>query len=250
MNCVTYGVEHAQTIILIHGGGLSWWNFRQEAEILKNGYRVVLPLLDGHDGSDRPFTSIEDNAEEIISMIDRDFGGSVLLIGGLSLGAQVVLEILSRRKNICRHALVESPSVIPSAVTKALTGPMVGCSYALIKNRAFSKLQFRSLHIQKDLFEDYYRDTCRISKADMKAFLKASVSYRLKEEIKECRADVHVFAGERETGVVLQSARLIKETIPGCSLRILPHLYHGEFSLNHPGDYAYISLAIVRRCRV
>lgn len=181
---------------------------------------------------------------------DENFGGSVLLIGGLSLGAQVVLEILSRRKNICRHALVESPSAIPSAVTKALTGPMVGCSYALIKNRAFSKLQFRSLHIQKDLFEDYYRDTCRISKADMKAFLKASVSYRLKEEIKECRADVHVFAGERETGVVLKSARLIKETIPGCSLRILPHLYHGEFSLNHPGDYADISLAIVRRCRV
>jgi len=247
MNCVTYGAEHGKTIVLIHGGGLSWWNFRQEAEILKKDYRVVLPILDGHAGSDRPFTSIEDSAEEIISMIDRDFGGSVLLIGGLSLGAQVLLEMLSRRKDICRHALVESPSAIPSSITAALTGPMVGCSYALIKNRAFSKLQFRSLHIREDLFEDYYRDTCRISKADMKAFLKASVSYSLKEEIKESIADVHIYAGERETKVVLKSAELIRNTIPGCSLTILPNLYHGEFSINHPDEYVEAVKSFISR---
>jgi len=239
-------MNNGKTVILIHGGGLSRWNYRQEAEFLKNDFHVVLPVLDGHGGSDRPFTSIEDNAEEIISLIDREFGGSVFLIGGLSLGAQVLLEILSRRKNICRHAIVESPSVISSALAKALTGPMVGCSYALVKNQSFSKLQFKSLHIREDLFEDYYRDTCRISKSDMKAFLKASVSYSLKEEIRECNASVHVYAGEKETGVVLKSAELIRKTIPGCSLTILPGLYHGEFSLNHPEEYADVVKSLIK----
>ena len=62
-----YGHEKAETIILLHGGGLSWWNYRNVAEQLQQDFRVILPVLDGHAGSDREFTSIEDNAAEIIS---------------------------------------------------------------------------------------------------------------------------------------------------------------------------------------
>ena len=61
-----YGVGNKETIILLHGGGLSWWNYRDVAELLKDEYHVILPILDGHAGSDRSFTSIEDNASEII----------------------------------------------------------------------------------------------------------------------------------------------------------------------------------------
>ena len=32
---------------------------------LETEYHVILPILDGHAGSDRPFTTIEDNASEI-----------------------------------------------------------------------------------------------------------------------------------------------------------------------------------------
>ena len=82
-----------RTAVLLHGGGLSWWNFRAVANLLAaNGYRVVLPVLDGHAGSDRPFTSIEDNASELVALIDRELGGRVDALGGVSLGAQVALE--------------------------------------------------------------------------------------------------------------------------------------------------------------
>ena len=124
---------------------------------------AVLPILDGHSGSDRPFTTIEENASEIISFIDEQLGGSALLIGGLSLGAQVLLEMLSQRRNLCSHALVESASVVPSKLTNVLIAPAFGSSYGLIKNRRFANLQFRSLHMRSDLFEDYYRDIHRWS---------------------------------------------------------------------------------------
>ena len=115
-----YGSDQNDTILLLHGGGLSWWNYREEAEILQGEYHIILPILDGHAGSDRPFTTIEKNAEEIISFIDEELSGSVLLIGGLSLGGQVLLEMLSRRKNLCSYALVESAAVIPSKLTNML----------------------------------------------------------------------------------------------------------------------------------
>ena len=202
MNVVEYGTGNKKTILLLHGGGLSWWNYREAEELLQNEYHIVLPILNGHAGSDRPFTTIEENAAEIISYIDEHLGGSVLLIGGLSLGGQILLELLSQRGNICTYALVESAAVIPSKMTNALIAPAFGSSYGLIRNRSFAKLQFQSLHMKPDLFEDYYRDTCLIKKQDMIAFMKASTSYALKDAFRETAADVHVYVGEKETGEI------------------------------------------------
>lgn len=238
MNYKEYGKENTETVLLLHGGGLSWWNYREEAQLLQTDCHVVLPILDGHAGSDRPFSSIEENAAEIISFIDGRLGGSVALIGGLSLGGQILLEMLSQRGDICRYSLVESAAVIPSGVTHALVGPAFGGSYALVKNRSFAKLQFRSLRMKQDLFEDYYRDTCAIRKADMIAFMQASTDYALKDSVARTRAQVHVFAGEKETRTVLRSADAICEAVPGSSKTVLPGLYHGEFSLNCPQRYA------------
>ncbi|MBQ6592946.1 MAG: alpha/beta hydrolase [Solobacterium sp.] len=227
----------SSTIILLHGGGLSWWNYREEAELLQNEYHIILPVLDGHAASDRPFTTIEDNAAELIAFIDEHFNGSVLLIGGLSLGAQILLEVLSQRRDICRYALVESAAVLPSKLTNALIGPAFGSSYGLIKNRSFARLQAESLHIRPELFEDYYRDTCLITRPDMIAFMKANTAYSLKDSIRESTAGIHLYVGEKETGVIRKSVEQIHAVLPDSTVQILPGLYHGEFSLNHPEDY-------------
>ena len=168
-------------IVLLHGGGLSWWNYREISELLQNDLQIIIPILDGHTGSDKDFTSIKDNADEIISFIDRNFGGSVLLIGGLSLGGQILVEMLSQRKNICRYAIAESASVIPSKLTYSLIRPTFGTCYGLIKQKWFSKLQFRSLRIKPELFDDYYQDTCGITKQNMIAFLQESSMYSMKK---------------------------------------------------------------------
>lgn len=233
-----YGADQKQTILLLHGGGLSWWSCREAAEKLQGEAHVILPILDGHAGSDRPFTTIEENAAEIISFIDERFGGSVLLIGGLSLGGQVLLEMLSQRRDICSCALIESAAVIPSQLTNALIAPAFGSSYGLIRNRSFAKMQFRSLHIKPELFEEYYRDTCRIKKQDMIAFMKASTSYALKDPLRDTTAKVHVYVGEKETGEILRSADAICRALPSASIHRLPELRHGEFSINHADRYA------------
>ena len=73
MNFKEYGDNNKDTIMLLHGGGLSWWNYREEAEKLQESYHIVIPILDGHSDSDRGFTSIEDNAQEIIDYITNNY---------------------------------------------------------------------------------------------------------------------------------------------------------------------------------
>ena len=241
-----YGAEHEDTILLLHGGGLSWWNYREAAELLQGEYHLILPILDGHAGSDRPFTTIEDNAAEIISFVDEHLGGSVLLIGGLSLGGQVLLEMLSQRGELCSCALVESAAVLPSRLMNALIGPAFGASYGLIQNRSFAKMQFQSLHIKAELFEDYYRDSCQIEKQDMIAFMKANTAYALKDSFRDTSARVHVFVGEKETTEILRSAEAICRVLPASRMHSMPGLRHGEFSLNHAPQYADAIREIVR----
>lgn len=241
-----YGQEHEEVILLLHGGGLSWWNYREAAELLMGEYHVILPILDGHAGSDRPFTTIEDNAAEILSFIDEQLNGSVLLIGGLSLGGQILLEMLSQHKVVCSYALVESAAVIPSKLTNVLIAPVFGSSYGLINNRGFAKLQFQSLHMKPELFEDYYRDTCQIKKQDMIAFLKANTSYVLKDGLRESTTKIHVYVGERETRKILRSAETICQMRPSCRLHRMHGLKHGEFSINHAAQFADAIRQIIR----
>lgn len=238
MHYVEFGKENNNIILLLHGGGLSWWNYEDVAKSLQKDYHVILPILDGHAKSEKPFTTIEDNADEIIAFIDAHLGGSVFLIGGLSLGGQILLEILSQRNDICKYAIIESALVIPSKRMYSMIKPAFGSCYGLIQYKWFSKLQFKSLKMKSDLFDRYFRDTCAISKKDMIAFLQANSLYSLKESIKKCTAKVYVFVGGKEKNAMQKSAKVIHQALQESVLHVLPELYHGEFSINKGIDYA------------
>ena len=154
--------------------------------------------------------------------------------------------MLSQRKVVCSYALVESATVVPSKLTNVLIAPVFGSSYGLINNRGFAKLQFQSLHLKPELFEDYYRDTCQIKKQDMIAFLKANTSYVLKDDFRESTAKIHVYVGERETREILRSAEAICQMRPSCRLHRMHGLKHGEFSINHAAQFADAIRQIIR----
>ena len=245
MQYVEYGAYNSQTVILLHGGGLSWWNYREVAQLLADKYHVVLPALDGHADSDAPFTSIEDTAARIIAQIDEHFGGKVLAVGGLSLGGQITVEMLTQRPDICRFAFIESVLVKPMKLTHALIKPTFGMSYGLIKQKWFAKLQAAYLGIPRKLFDDYYRDTCKITKEDMIAFLKANCGYSVKPALGNTKAKVHIVFGSKEQASICTSGNLLNRTIPDGTLEVLPGYRHGDLSLNHPEQYAQMLLNLI-----
>lgn len=246
MAVIEFGKEHPDTVMLLHGGGLSWWNYREVGMLLSEKYHVLIPVLDGHADSDVPFTSIEDNAQRLIQYIDDFCGGSLYALGGLSLGGQIAAEMLSRRGDLCRYALLESVQTQPSKLTHALIGPSLNASHGLIRRKWFAKLQFAYLRIHKELFEDYYRDTCKISKDDMIAFMEANCAYGLKPELRAVTAKALILAGSREQSSIQKSAKQLNETIPNSQLKILKGYYHGDLSLNHPTEYVQLLTGIMQ----
>lgn len=41
MKYIEYGKENSEVIMMLHGGGLSWWNYRKEAELLCDEYHII-----------------------------------------------------------------------------------------------------------------------------------------------------------------------------------------------------------------
>lgn len=245
MQYAEYGTDNKEVIVLLHGGGLSWWSCQAAAEMLAARFHVVVPILDGHAGSDAPFTTLEHAAAALAAWLDERFGGHVRLISGLSLGAQVLLELLSLRPQPCDLAVVESALVLPMPVTAALIRPAFTLCWPLVRQRWFARLQFRQLRLPPNLFEPYFADTCRIAREDMIRFLAANSAYRLTPALSSCQTRTLVFAGSRERPIMQRSAALIAQTIPGASLTRLPGLHHGEWSISRPADYVRTLLTLL-----
>lgn len=247
MKTVEYGKENRETAVLLHGGGLSWWNYQEAAQLLQGCFHTVLPVLDGHAGSDRPFTAIGDNAAAVIDYIDRHCGGRVALLGGVSLGGQIAAEVLACRPDICRAAILESVCAIPMPLTERAVGATMDMSYGLMSKPWFARWQFRALGIAPKWYEDYYRDTCAITKESMTAFLRANAAYAPREELRRTQGRVLVLVGEKEIRRLRRSARLLREMIPGSALEVLPGLGHGQYALNCPQEFAKKAAALAEK---
>lgn len=233
-----FGNRSLPTVILLHGGGLSWWSMSDIADTLKDTYHVVTPIIDGHgEDGDTTFISIEDSAGKLIRYIDSEYGGKVFALGGLSLGAQIVAEVLSRRRDIVKYAVIESALVYPIKGVVALTVPTYKLFYGLVKQKWFSRMQAKTLFVPKDKFQQYFDDSLRISKESLVNITISNGNYTLKDTIADTTARVLVLVGEKELGLMKKSAQAIHQAIPGSELVILPQMGHGEISLVHTADY-------------
>lgn len=238
MRFKTFGDRSLPVVIMLHGGGLSWWSLTGIVELMESDYHIVTPVIDGHgEDGDTGFISIEDSAEKLIAYIDSQHEGEVHAICGLSLGAQVALEVLARRQNIAKFALIESALVHPIKGVVALTVPTYKLFYGLVKKKWFSKMQAKTLFVPEAMFQQYYEDSLRISKESLINITISNGNYTVKDTLSDTDAKALILVGEKELGIMKKSADTLHQVIPHSELVLLPEMGHGEISLVHPAAY-------------
>jgi pimeloyl-ACP methyl ester carboxylesterase len=233
-----FGEPGRPVAVLLHGGGLSWWAGEEVIALLLEKYRVVAPIIDGHgeDGA-RDFVSIEDSAARLIARIDERYGGRVKLLTGVSLGAQIAAEALSRRSDVAECAVIESALVVPMRALTALTVLANRLLCGLLRQRWFSRAQAKALGLPDDMFPRYYEDSLRLTRRTLTNIARSNGNYALKPAIAQTRARALVVVGEKELRVMRASARMLHNAIGGSRLYVAKGMRHGELSLRHPDDY-------------
>ena len=244
MKIVTYGEKGRRNVLILHGGGLGPWSVETLAESLSEVYRVMVPYLPGHAGSDSHFVSIEETAKDLIRIIDKYMDGNIFLLMGLSLGADIALEILSRRPEIANHAIIESADVVPSRTPLPIRKYSIRLTYPLKRKRWFARIQFYNLRLPEEMFDRYFQTIVDTEERDAERITLAAGKYRLGDGIRRTQAKVHIVAGEKENRDILNSANLIEMAIPNSVLHLLPNLYHGEASLRMDPKFMRIILEL------
>lgn len=233
-----FGNKSNPVIILLHGGGLSWWALKPQIEALQKDYFIVTPIIDGH-GDDwmNTFISIENSAVQLINYIKDNFNGKVYAICGLSIGAQIVVEVISKERSVTENAVIESALVYPIKMATKLTVPMYNLSYGLIKKRWFAKLQAKTLYVPDELFESYFLDSSRMTKESLINITNSNGSYSIPPTLRNTHAKALILVGEKELSLMKKSANLLHETIKDSSLEVIQKSGHGELSLVQTDKY-------------
>lgn len=233
-----FGNRKNPVIVFLHGGGLSWWSWQAQIDALADRFYVVAPVIDGHgEDSKTVFVSIRDSAEKLINYIKINCDGKVYALCGLSIGAQIAVEVLSRESDIARFAVIESALVYPMKTAVRLTVPMYNLCFGLVGKRWFSKLQAKSLMVPDNFFENYYKDTSGMMKESLINIIISNGNYSVPAALNQTSAKVLIIAGEKELAIMKRSAVLLNDTIPGSELKIIKKYGHGEISLKHPDKY-------------
>ncbi|MCP4176486.1 MAG: alpha/beta hydrolase [bacterium] len=242
-----FGNRDNPVIILLHGGGLSSWSVEPIAEILKDRFCIITPIIDGHgEDGENQFVSIRKSAENIIKYVDEFFSGIVYSLCGLSLGAQIVIDVLTLRENICKYSIIESALTIPMKFTKTFLLPMISLSYPLIKQKWYSNIQAKFLLLPKNMHELYYIDSCKISKKSLKNIILSNSSFYINNNICKSKSKVLILVGGKEIGVMKKSAVLLSKIIPQSSTISLSNYGHGELSQLHPEEYSKVLLDFMK----
>ena len=117
MDFKVFGKEGAPSLLLIPGLGVSYEIFLPLIGLLEERFRIIAVQVDGFTlGTFTRFTSIDDQAAQVIAYVKAHQGGRLDCAYGLSLGGKILSRVLERNEVVIDHAVLEELGVEPGTV--------------------------------------------------------------------------------------------------------------------------------------
>lgn len=222
-----YGDKEALLIVFLHGGGVSSWIWDKQVQYLTNYHCVTVDLPEQGQNAQKGEFSIEHSAYRILELINEIANGKSVTVIGFSLGAQVLVQMLSYRSDLINYAIINSALVKPSRLGEKVISPLIRLTYPLIKNRTFSKLQAKTLFIGEEYFERYYNESCKMERNTLVRILKENMSFEIPVGFSEAKVKILVTVGEKEKSIMKKSASEIVNCNKNCTGVIISGIGHG-----------------------
>lgn len=247
-----YGNPENPHILLVHGGGSAWWRFKRQAQFLSSDYHVILPTLDGHgEEFASEYCSTESEADKLLDYIDLHCDGHLFALCGVSLGRQIVMELLSRRPDLTEKAIIDG----------SICYPQLGLArFSIFTLKLFSNLLFseKACRLQLSMMPKILPPKMQFTEEIKKLYIKDMpltpkktlltmyhtymMDYVLKDSVKNTTAQIQYWYGEKEMKCVKQSAQKFCQLVPSCEIYEAKGYNHGYLSLYLPEEW--LALAV------
>lgn len=228
------GKNNLETIVFIHGDGMAGWMWDEQLKAF-NDYHCLVPDLPEHGRSTdvKPFT-IEGAANIIIDIIRYQTPDSKVHLVGLSLGAQIIVQILSTAPDVVDHAFISGALVRSAAPTEnfiKLLNHLIKIYVPVKNNPLYIGSYLRSYNIPKNL-RGKFRESTRIIKPDSSArIIKEGTLFKMPTGLENINTPVLVMIGEKDYTIIRESAKNLHNSIPnseGASALKVGHMWNME----------------------
>lgn len=228
-----YGKENVPLMVFLHGGGVSGWMWDEQIKYFSSSYHCLVPDLPGHGLSKHEHFSIKDSAEKIMELINHKRSQEPVIVIGFSLGAQILVKMLSLAPELINYAVINSALAKPMKSSFNILKPLFKLSFPLTKLRSFAKLQSKVLYIQEKQFEFYYKESKEITLDTFMQVMKENMSFHVPGQYSVTKTKLLVTVGEKEKKIMHRSCiELIQKNSNSTGI-IIPNVGHG-ISLANP----------------
>ena len=247
MNFKAFGKDGAPVLMLIPGLGVSYEIFLPLVNLLKDRFSIVAVEVDGFTcGIHTEFTSIDDQARQIIEYINGHQSGSICCAYGLSLGGKILSRVLERDEVTIEHSVLDAAPLLP--LPKWLVGPLrylqAGNVWSCYHWTGFWRWVFHSHYF------DVLLDECRkvFPYGGTKAVLDGYKSVYTNRLESIPQVDIHFWYGTKEAFVAKAQAKHLKYLCPNTQIRIFKKMNHGQLLIDRPEEVADLirNICIVR----
>lgn len=237
MNFQIFGNAKAPTLLLIPGLGVSYEIFLPLIRLTEDKFRVIAAEVDGFTlGKHTQFTSVDDQAAQVIGYIKTHYNGHLDCAYGLSLGGKILSRILERNEVVINHAILDAAPLLP--LPKWLVNPLRYYQAANVWTcyhwTVFWKFVFHSHYF--DVLLDECRKTwpCGGKQAVLDGY-KSVYTSKL-EHISG--ADIHFWYGTKEAFVAKPQVKHLLSIFPNVHVQVFPDMNHGQMLVDHPEEVA------------
>ena len=237
MDFKSFGIIGSPTLLLIPGLGVSYELFLPLIDMLKDRFHIIAAQVDGFTlGRHTDFTSIDDQAHQVIGYINDNLGRHVDVAYGLSMGGKILSQVLERNEVAIEHAILDAAPLLP--LPHWLVGPLKYLQCANVWTcyhwTGFWRWLFHSHYF------DVLLDECRkiYPFGGSKAVLDGYTSVYTTKLESISGGDIHFWYGTKEAFVAKPQVRHLTTLHPETKVDIFNGMNHGQLLIDHPEEVA------------
>ena len=235
MDFKIYGNIGAPALLLIPGLGVSYEIFRPIIGMLEDRFHVIAVQVDGFTlNRHTEFTSIDNQARQVVEYINESLGGHLDIAYGLSLGGKILSRILERDEVTIEHAILDAAPLLP--LPRWLVGPLKYLQCANVWScyhwTGFWRWVFHSHYF------DVLLDECKkiYPFGGSKAVLDGYTSVYTTKLESISGHDIHYWYGTKEAFVARPQVRHLKTLYSDTKIEIFKGMNHGQLLIDRPEE--------------